>query len=343
MRFSGLLVNDNNHQWLGADPRSYRERGSPEICWWTQPAGLAAVGTRIGIQGLCVMWRDMSICLCYVPKHNDSYEAESVANAKGLPLSTNFRVNLYSGHACIRSGTMGSAVGSSRCTETADGWDGSSRSVQKREAIERLLDGDFSHEFSGDAVAVNPEMAPTPVTEPSLVLFWCWILPSGDLTPAKSFLEQTAQAGRFLGNTVTEPIPAAYGLGDSSSGTFFCSPNVDRIYQNVGTILARPPPPHPLPAIIFHNNHDKGIRHRVADTVGKGALRIDTNMSFSASMELEEALDQNGLSLPGGFPAFWRPDQVDIERFSGEEKALRLQQLKARLDPNNLFTMPCPV
>ncbi|RMZ40800.1 hypothetical protein CA14_001690 [Aspergillus flavus] len=186
-------------------------------------------------------------------------------------------------------------------------------------------------------------MAPTPVTEPSLVLFWCWILPSGDLTPAKSFLEQTAQAGRFLGNTVTEPIPAAYGLGDSSSGTFFCSPNVDRIYQNVGTILARPPPPHPLPAIIFHNKHDKGIRHRVADTVGKGALRIDTNMSFSASMELEEALDQNGLSLPGGFPAFWRPDQVDIERFSGEEKALRLQQLKARLDPNNLFTMPCPV
>ncbi|KAB8200862.1 hypothetical protein BDV34DRAFT_229912 [Aspergillus parasiticus] len=126
-------------------------------------------------------------------------------------------------------------------------------------------------------------MAPTPVTEPCLVLFWCWILPSGDLTPAKSFLEQTAQAGRVLGNTVTEPIPAAYGLGDSSSGTFFCSPNVDRIYQNVGTILARPPPPHPLPAIIFHNHHGKGIRHRVADTVG-GPFRIDTNMSFSTSM-----------------------------------------------------------
>lgn len=70
--------------------------------------------------------------------------------------------------------------------------------------IERLLDGDFSHEFSGDAVAVNPEMAPTPVTEPCLVLFWCWILPSGDLTPAKSFLEQTAQGGRVLENAVTE-------------------------------------------------------------------------------------------------------------------------------------------
>ncbi|PIG83861.1 hypothetical protein AARAC_001838 [Aspergillus arachidicola] len=75
--------------------------------------------------------------------------------------------------------------------------------------IERRLDGNFPDEFSGDAVALNPEMAPTPVTEPSLVLFWCCISPSGELTPAKSFLEQTTQAGRVLGNTVTETIPAA--------------------------------------------------------------------------------------------------------------------------------------
>ncbi|KAB8215528.1 hypothetical protein BDV33DRAFT_208233 [Aspergillus novoparasiticus] len=149
--------------------------------------------------------------------------------------------------------------------------------------IERLLDGDFPDEFSGDAVAVNPEMAPTPVTEPCLALFCCWASPSGDLTPAKIFLEQTTQAGRVLGNNITETIPAAYGLGDSSSGTFFCSRNVNRIYQNVGTILARPPPPHPLSTIIIHNNHGEGSRHRVADTVG-GAFRIDTNMSFSASM-----------------------------------------------------------
>lgn len=80
-----------------------------------------------------------------------------------------------------------------------------------------------------------------------------------------------------------------------------------------------------------------------------GALGLAVLVNRSLHMqpiwviELEEALDQNGLSLPGGFPAFWRPDQVDIERLSGEEKALRLQQLKARLDLNNLFTMPCPV
>ncbi|KAE8336773.1 hypothetical protein BDV24DRAFT_141231 [Aspergillus arachidicola] len=48
------------------------------------------------------------------------------------------------------------------------------------------------------------------------------------------------------------------------------------------------------------------------------------------------------LSLPRGFPAFWPPDQVDIERFFGGQKALRLRQLKARLDPNNLFHHALP-
>jgi FAD/FMN-containing dehydrogenase len=57
------------------------------------------------------------------------------------------------------------------------------------DTIERLLDGDFPDEFSGDAVAINPEMAPTPVTKPCLVLFWCLTSPSGDLAPAKSFLK----------------------------------------------------------------------------------------------------------------------------------------------------------
>jgi hypothetical protein len=54
-------------------------------------------------------------------------------------------------------------------------------------------------------------------------------------------------------------------------------------------------------------------------------------------MGLEEALDQSGLSLPGGFPAFWPPDQVDVERFFGEQRASRLRELKARLDPSNVF------
>ncbi|KAE8317668.1 hypothetical protein BDV41DRAFT_572550 [Aspergillus transmontanensis] len=223
--------------------------------------------------------------------------------------------------------------------------------------IERRLDGDFPDEFSGDAVAVNPEMAPTLVTEPYLVLFWCWVSPIGELTPAKSFLEQTTQAGGVLGNTVTETIPAAYGLGDSSWGTFFRSRNVDQIHQNVSIIFARHPSPHPLSAVIFHKNHGKGVRHRVADTVGAALLNRyqhvilglhgrtrpgcadEQELAGAArwAIELEEALDQNGLSLSGGFPAFWPPDQVDIERLFGEEKALRLRQLKARLDLNNLF------
>ncbi|KAG2421261.1 hypothetical protein HFD88_000877 [Aspergillus terreus] len=228
--------------------------------------------------------------------------------------------------------------------------------------IGRLLDGEFPDEFSGDAITVNPEMSPMPVAEPCLVLFWCWTSSSEDLAPAKSFLEQTTQAGRVLGNTVTETTPAAYGLGDSSSGTFFRSRNVDRLHRNVGTIFAQHPPSHPLSAVIFHNNHGKGVQHQVADAVGAafpnryqhiilglhGGTRpgcADEQELASAArwvIELEEALDQNCLTLPGGFPAFWPPDQVDTERFFGEEKALRLRQLKARLDPNNLFHRAVP-
>ncbi|OJJ40165.1 hypothetical protein ASPWEDRAFT_55660 [Aspergillus wentii DTO 134E9] len=190
--------------------------------------------------------------------------------------------------------------------------------------IGKLLEDGFPDEFSGDAIAVNPEMAPTPVAEPS--------------------------------------TPAAYGLGDSSSGTFFRSRNVDRIHENVDAILARHPLPHPLSAVIFHNNHGKGVRHEVADTVGAAfpnryqhvilGLHGGTRPGQADEQEvedaarwvtgLEEALDQNGLSLPGGFPAFWPPDQVDVERFFGKERVSRLRQLKARLDPNDLFHHALP-
>jgi hypothetical protein len=33
MRFSRLIVKDNNHQWPGDGSRSCREPGSPENCW----------------------------------------------------------------------------------------------------------------------------------------------------------------------------------------------------------------------------------------------------------------------------------------------------------------------
>ncbi|KAI9373623.1 hypothetical protein BJX61DRAFT_552115 [Aspergillus egyptiacus] len=228
--------------------------------------------------------------------------------------------------------------------------------------IDKLLEDNFPDEFSGDAIAVNPEMTPMPVAEPAFVLFWCWTSASGDLAPAKGFLEQMMQAGRVLGNTVTETTPAAYGLGDSSSGTFFRSRNVDRIQQRIGTILAQHPPPHPLSAVIFHNNHGKGVRQEVADHVGAafpnrhqhvilgvhggtGAGQADAQKLAEASRwvtELEQAFDQRGLSLPGGFPAFWPPDLVDVERFFGRQAASRLRQLKARLDPNDVFHRALP-
>ncbi|KAJ5243143.1 uncharacterized protein N7469_001470 [Penicillium citrinum] len=134
--------------------------------------------------------------------------------------------------------------------------------------IEQLLEDNFPDEFSGDAIAVNTEMAQIPVAEPCFVLFWCWTSVSKDLAPAKIFLEQMMQAGRVLGNTVTKTTPAACGLGNSSLGTFFRSRNVNRIHMKLGTILVRYPPPHPLSAVILHNKHGKGVRHEVADTVG---------------------------------------------------------------------------
>lgn len=70
--------------------------------------------------------------------------------------------------------------------------------------IEKLLEHHFPDEFSGDAIAVNPQMAPIPVAEPTFVLFWCWTAIKGDLAAAKLFLGQTMQVGRVLGNTVTE-------------------------------------------------------------------------------------------------------------------------------------------
>ncbi|RJE19903.1 FAD binding domain protein [Aspergillus sclerotialis] len=249
--------------------------------------------------------------------------------------------------------------------------------------IEKLLEKDFPDEFSGDAIAVNPEMAPVLVPEPCFVLFWCWTSVNGDLAPAESFFEQLTQAGKVLGNTVTESefhvcktpyaqcpanltcypaTPAAYGLDDSSSATFFRSRNIDRIQQKLGDILAQHLPPHPLSAVVFHNNHGKGVRHEVADNVGAvfpnrhqhvilglhgGTSPGQDNADELAGAarwvtELEEAIDQTGLSLQGGFPAFWPPNQVRVEQFFGRHAAARLRRLKARLDPNNLFHHTLP-
>ena len=68
----------------------------------------------------------------------------------------------------------------------------------------KILDEYFPDEFSGDAIAAHAQMTSIPVSEPCFVLFWCWTAAGGDLAPAKGFLDQIMQAGRVLGNTVTE-------------------------------------------------------------------------------------------------------------------------------------------
>jgi hypothetical protein len=151
-------------------------------------------------------------------------------------------------------------------------------------------------------------------------------------------------------------------LGDSSSATFFRSRNIDRIQWKLGDILAHHPPPLPLSAIIFHNNHGTGVKREIADNIGAafpnryqhvilglhgGTTTGDPDpeeLSIATSwvQELEEAIDKNGLSLQGGFPAFWPPDEVDVERFFGMQRAAKLRRLKARIDPHNIFHRSLP-
>jgi hypothetical protein len=171
------------------------------------------------------------------------------------------------------------------------------------DTIERLLDGDFPDEFSGDAVAVNPEMAPTPVPEPCLILFWCWTSPSGDLAPAKSFLERTTQAGRVLGNTVTESKFLDFHHDMNSSSLLTCI----QLYQPptawvihlrepssavetlIGCIRMLAPSSHGTlhhtrcPLLFFTITTVRVFDTELPILSGR-PFRIDTNMSFSASM-----------------------------------------------------------
>ncbi|KAJ6086684.1 hypothetical protein N7467_005598 [Penicillium canescens] len=228
--------------------------------------------------------------------------------------------------------------------------------------VEKLLNENFPDEFSGDAIAAHPGMTPIPVSEPSFIFFWCWTASDGDLAQAKGFLGRMVQFGTILGNTVTETTPAAYGMGDCSSTTFFRSRNVNRLQHGFGAILARHPPPQPLSAVIIHNNHGKGVRNGVADDVGAafanryrhiilglhgGTKPAAVDVQDVAEVttwvkRLEKSIDEYGITLQGGFPSFFPPDQVDVEWFFGVKGAARLRGLKTRLDPENLFHHALP-
>lgn len=156
---------------------------------------------------------------------------------------------------------------------------------------------------------------------------------------------------------------AAYGVGDSSSATFFRSRNIEGLQANVGNILARCPPPQPLSAVIVHNNHGKGVRNELMDGIGAAfpnryqhiilglhggtkSKPVTDAQAVSEAIawvrELEHAMDKNKIALEGGFPSFFPPGQVDIVQFFGEQTLEKLRQLKNRLDPENVFCKGLP-
>jgi hypothetical protein len=134
------------------------------------------------------------------------------------------------------------------------------------------------------------------------------------------------------------------------------------VQHKVGAILAQQPPPHPMSIVIFHNNHGRGVRDGIADEVGStfanrykhvilgfhGGTKSgpvdaqDVSNAATWATELRDAIDRDGLSLQGGFPSFFPPDQVDVEEFFGAQGAARLRRLKARLDPDNIFCHALP-
>ncbi|KAE8423348.1 hypothetical protein BDV36DRAFT_307743 [Aspergillus pseudocaelatus] len=227
------------------------------------------------------------------------------------------------------------------------------------EDFERIAAGGLPDEFSGDGIVAHPDMLQGIVSEPSFTFFWCWTAVDGDLEPAKIFLRKMIGLGRVLANTVEETTAAAYGVGDSSSATFFCSRNIRGLNPEVGAIFSHHPPIHPLSAIIIHNNHGKGIRTKTHNDLstcfpnrfphvilgfhggthsgaeaGSAAVTDATHWAKRLSRELEE----RGLALDGGFPSFFPPEQIDVEQFFGMQATENLKRLKSRLDPDNVFS-----
>lgn len=152
--------------------------------------------------------------------------------------------------------------------------------------------------------------------------------------------------------------PSEFGMGKSSSATFFRSRNIDRLQHDIGSILSQRPLPQPLSAIVIHNNHGKGVRDGIADGVGAAfanryqhvilGLHGGTNWgTVSDSQEildatlwvkqLEKQIDEEKLSLRGGFASFFSPENVDVVEFFGSKTTERLRRLKNRLDPGDVF------
>lgn len=61
--------------------------------------------------------------------------------------------------------------------------------------------------------------------------------------------------------------------------------------------------------------------------------------------QLEDTIDNDGLSLQGRVPSFFPPGLVDVERVSGLRRVTgtKLRRLKTHLDPENVFRYALPM
>lgn len=163
----------------------------------------------------------------------------------------------------------------------------------------------------------------------------------------------------FRANLLLLATAAAYGVGDSSSATFFCSRNIGGLNSQVGAIFSRHPPVHPLSAVVIHNNHGKGIRTKTHNDFSAcfptrfphvilgfhGGTHSGAEVSSAAvtdathwAKRLSRDIEERGLTLDGGFPSFFPPEQIDVEQFFGMQATEKLKHLKSRLDPENVFS-----
>ncbi|OGM42544.1 oxidoreductase [Aspergillus bombycis] len=233
-----------------------------------------------------------------------------------------------------------------------------SSAVTVLEGFEKLAAEGLPDEFSGDGIVAHPDMLQGVVSEPCFTFFWCWTAVDGDLEPAKAFLRKVMGLGTVLANTVEETTAAAYGIGDSSSPTFFCSRNIRGLNSQVGAIFSHHPPIHPLSAVVIHNNHGKGVRmetpgfsacfpsrfpHVILGFHGGTYAGVEVGSDTIAAASgwakrLRKEIEERGLALDGGFPSFFPPKQIDVEQFFGMQAAERLRRLKGRLDPVNVFS-----
>ncbi|KAE8329991.1 hypothetical protein BDV39DRAFT_213462 [Aspergillus sergii] len=186
------------------------------------------------------------------------------------------------------------------------------------EGFETLFADGLPNEFSGDCIAAHPDM----------------LQGDGDLEPARIFLRRMMGLGTVLANTVEETTAAAYGIGDSSSATFFCSRNI-RGLNSEGVQTETPNGfsacfPNRFPHVILgfhggtHSNADVG-----SDTITEAS---------SWAKQLRRKIEERELALDGGFPSFYPPEQIDVEQFFGVQATDRLRRLKGRLDPDNVVS-----